>query len=187
MLEDLIKQGQMFTFSNNSKTNSTGTYGKASDELLGWAANVEDFIRENYGETSGPYQLYSSFDRTRLTGYYESDFSIQITILMGALKACRQIQPKKKTKLKDDHPVTCLIKNIYFWPSITSVSAVAFMLGIYFGTSKFDKEKSEYYDQTKRQEKELNEIKTIDYAKDSTIKILKNKITRIQDSLINKK
>lgn len=170
MLEDLIQQGQTFNFRNNSQTNSYETYGKASDELLGWAAKVEDFLRENYGETSGPYKLYSSFDQTRLTGYYESDFNRQVTILMGALKACRQIEPKKKNKLKDDHPVTSLFKNLYFWTAVTTVSAVSFMLGIYFGTTKFDKDKSDYYEENKKLKSNLEKSTIENIKNDSLIK-----------------
>ncbi|MCS6283696.1 MAG: hypothetical protein HUM72_24540, partial [Dolichospermum sp.] len=62
VLDEIIKQGETFNFRNNSETNSSGTYGKASDDLLSWAANVEEYIRVNYGEESGPYKLYQSID-----------------------------------------------------------------------------------------------------------------------------
>jgi hypothetical protein len=181
MLENLIQQGQTFNFRNNSQTNSHGTYGKASDELLGWAANVEDFIRENYGESSGPYKLFLSYDQTRLTGYYESDFNKQMTILMGALKACRQIEPRKK-EIKDDHPITSLLKNLYFWTVVTSVTAVSFMLGLYFGTSKFDKDKSDYYEENRAMKMNLDKASTEIQKKDSLINVYKLEIDNYKKS-----
>ncbi|NTV66925.1 MAG: hypothetical protein HGB06_04450 [Chlorobaculum sp.] len=187
MLDKLIQQGKTYNFINNSETDTNGTFGKPTSELLGWIATVDNFIREYYGEKSGPYKMYLKFDQSKLTGYYESDFNSQIEILMGALTACRQLEPIKKETLKDDHPLITLIKNIYFRTAIVPIISGAFMLGIYIGALKFGKEKIEYYELTKQQAKELNEIKKISIAKDSTINILKNRITYIQKNLIKHK
>jgi len=176
MLEELIKQGKAFNFKNNSQYTTHGVYGKASEELLGWVASVEDFIMGNYGETSGPYKLFSTFDQRQLTGYYESNFNNQMTILRGALIACRQVEPKKKIKQKDGHPITSLLKNIYFWTAVTTVSVGAFMLGLYFGSTKFDKDKSDYYEENKKLKSELEKSIFENQKKDSLINIYKNSI-----------
>lgn len=187
MLDNLIEQGKTYKFINNSEKDNDGTFGKPTAELLGWIATVDNFLKENYGEKSGPYRMYLKFDQSKLTGYYESDFNSQIEILMGALTACRQLEPIKKQPQKDDHPLIVLIKNMYFWKAIATVASSAFILGIYFGTSKFDKDKIDYYELTKQQAKELNKIKKISFTKDSTINILKNRITYIQKNLIEHK
>ncbi|NMD15424.1 MAG: nucleotide-binding protein, partial [Bacteroidales bacterium] len=57
-IDELLQAGQKFNFSNNSYSVSHGTYTRASDELLGWAATVEDFIRNTYGEESAAFKLY---------------------------------------------------------------------------------------------------------------------------------
>ncbi len=186
-LETLIKEGETFDFSNNSERKEHGIYSRASDDLLGWTANVEEFIRVNYGNDSGPYKLYESFDRNRLTGYYESDYREQLKILLGALKACRQITPNTKKRGKDDHPITSLLKNIYFWTAIVIISGGAFSLGLYFGSSKFDKEKSDYYDENKKLREDAKmDQQTIAYQ-DSVIYELHNKIINLEQNQKGKK
>lgn len=186
-IEELIQKGQTFNFANNSYRTSHGTYSKATDDLLAWAATVEDFIRNNFGEESGAFKLYQTFDRQKLTGYEQYDFDRQLPIIIGALKACKTISPKAKNKQIDDHQIIQLIKNIYFWSVLLVVSGSAFALGLHFGSTKFDKEKSEYYETTKSQEIELNDFKKETKNKDLAIIILNKRITSLQDSLTKTK
>lgn len=174
-LESLIKQGENFHFGNNSERTQNETYGRASDELLGWTANVEDYIIENYGEDSGPFKLYKNFERNKLTGYYESDFNNQLKVLMGALKACRQIKPRKKTRRKEDNQILSLIRNPLFWACIVVITGSSFALGIHFGSSKFDKEKSDYYEENKKLKLDLSKKDNLIKQKDSIISIRNNK------------
>lgn len=186
-IDELIQSGQKFTFRNNSYSASHGTYTRASDELLGWAATVEDFIRNNYGEECAAFKLYLTFDRKKLNGYEQDEFEKQMTVLNGALKACKNITPKPVNKQVDDHQVIQLIKNIYFWTVLLIISGGAFALGLHFGTSKFDKEKSEFYETTKSQEIEINSLKNNLLTKDTTIVTLNKTITSLQDSLTKTK
>jgi len=183
-LTELIRSGETFNFENNSQRSSSGEqYGKASDELLGWAASVEDFIHGTYGQESAAFKLYQTFARNRLTGYYKSDFERQMTILNGALKACKNMSPRKPTIKQDDHEVVRLIKNPYFWTVLVVVIGSAFVLGLNFGSSRFDKEKLEFYEQTIDLNKELREIQKSNVMKDSTISNMTKRMIQLQDSL----
>jgi hypothetical protein len=96
---ELIQKGQTFNFRNNAYTVSHGTYTRASNELLGWAATVEDFIRNNYGDDSAAFRLYQTFYKRKLNGFEEDDFNEQMANIMGDLLACKQITSRKKNRL----------------------------------------------------------------------------------------
>ncbi|MFY0602197.1 MAG: hypothetical protein JXR03_21150 [Cyclobacteriaceae bacterium] len=179
-IDKLITQGKTFNFRNNSETKSHGTYSKASDELLGWAASVEDFIISNYGEQSGPYKLYSSFNREHLTGYYEDHFQKELNILIGSLKACKTASPIQKPILKEDNQILSLIKNPIFWTVFVVITGASFALGLRFGNSKFDKEKSELFDNNKELKRTLDKQTIMIQQKDSLIETLKMEIKSIQ-------
>lgn len=168
-IDILIKEGQTFNFKNNSYHGTHGTYTRASNELLSWIATVEDFIRNNYGEESSAFRLYQNFNPRKLNGNYEKDFIIQMNILLGALKTCKNITPKIAHKQHNDHQIIQLIKNVYFWTTIVVLSGGAFALGRHFGSSKFDKEKSDYYDQIKSLKTDTAYLHRIVELKDSTI------------------
>lgn len=186
-IDELIKAGQVFTFRNNSYSTSYGIYTRASDELLGWAATVEDFIRNNYGADCAAFKLYQTFDRGKLNGYEQDEFEKQMNVINGSLKACKNITPKTVNKEVDEHQIIQLIKNIYFWTVLLIVSGGAFALGIHFGTSKFDKEKSEFYETTKSQEIEINSLKNNLLTKDTVVVTLNKTIKSLQDSLTKTK
>ncbi len=184
-IDELIQKGKTFNFNNNSYNSTNGFFfTKASDELLAWIATVEDFIISNYGEQSSAYKLYQTFNRRQLDGYYQDSFDKQMSILMGSLKACKNISPKTLQIQKEEHLVIQLIKNAYFWTVIVIAVGTAFGLGQHFGTSKFDKEKSEYYELTRKQEIVIKEYKNSILLKDSTIDILKKKIRKLEENPI---
>jgi hypothetical protein len=166
-IEELIQAGQKFNFRNNSHSASHGNYTRASEELLSWIATVEDFILNTYGEESAAYKLYLTFDRKKLNDYELDDFQKQMTVLNGSLKACKNITPKSKNNPIDDHQIIQLIKNSYFWAVLIFVSGGAFGLGLRFGSSKFDKEKNEFYETTKSQEIEIISLKKYLVTRDS--------------------
>jgi hypothetical protein len=184
-IDNLIQEGQKFTFRNNSYSVSHGTYTRASDELLGWIATVEDFIHSTYGDESAAYRLYLTFKREKLNGYEQDEFEKQMNILNGALKACMNISPKPSKKQIDDNQVIQLIKNFYFWTVLVIISGGAFGFGLHFGASKFDKEKSEFYETTKSQEIEISSLKNNLLIKDTEIVDLNKTISSLQDSLAN--
>lgn len=178
-LEELILKGQTHIFKNNSEyTQYGGPYSRASDELLGWAAQVEHFILENYGEDSGPYKLYKSFDRRYLTGFEEDKFKTQLNILLGSLKACRDIEPNKKRRSKDDNVILSLIKNPLFWAVIVVLTGGAFGFGLRFGSAKFDNEKSDLYDENKILKNKLIQYEKTISQRDSIIILYKQEIKK---------
>jgi hypothetical protein len=182
-LNRLIEQGKTFNFRNNCRLSSHGTYSKASDELLAWIANVEDFIKENYGEDSSPFRLYNSFDRTKLSGNYESAFDKQLTTIKGALRSCENIQPKPSKPNEDDNLIIRLIKNPFYWTSIVILISASYALGLKFGRSNFDKEKNEYYEKTKKQDVQIENLIESINVKDSAIKNLNEDISTLNDSI----
>jgi hypothetical protein len=183
-LEELLQKGKSYNFKNNSQKTNVGTFSKASDELLGWTAIVEEFIKENYGENSGPYKLYETFNRRYLTGYEEDDFNNQLAKILGALYACKEISPRlrPKSKIKDENQIISLIKNPYFWAAIVVLMGASFTLGFYFGSSKFDKEKSEYYEGNKQLRLEIENKKQILIAKDSLINVYQTRIKEFEEN-----
>lgn len=174
-IETLIEEGKRFTFKGNSSTVSHGTYTQASSELLDWIARVEDFIRNTYGEDSGAYKLYLTFNRKDLNGYEEREFNKQMNILLGAVSACKGCN-KVKVKRRDEHLIIQLIKNPFFWTVLVVVCAGSFGLGLHFGASKFDNEKNQYYEQTKVQRDEINGLKKRLSAKEAAIVDLNRKL-----------
>jgi hypothetical protein len=102
-IEELISQGQQFTFGNNCYRSETGIYSRASPQLLAWIATVEDFVIENFGIESAPYRLYKKFDDRFLNGYEKNSFDWQHNVLIAALTSCARISPKvvKKDIAKD--------------------------------------------------------------------------------------
>jgi len=180
-LEELIVKGQTFNYGNNSQMNTWGDFSKASVELLAWIANVEDFLKNNYGEDSSPYKLFNTYDKNQLSGDYQSSLERQIAIINAALIACRQIQPKQKTKQKDDNQILNLLRNPFYWGSLVVLISASFSLGLMFGSAKFDKEKADCYkENTKLSETEKNNKKEI-AIKDSLIQDLYKKIKNIKD------
>jgi hypothetical protein len=97
-IDELIRQGQTFTFANNSYRSQYGVYSKPSDEFLAWIATVEDFIIKNYGENSSVFRLYKKFDDQFISGYEKDDFERHHTKLIAALKSCYSITPKQVRK-----------------------------------------------------------------------------------------
>jgi hypothetical protein len=147
-LERLISNGKSFNFHNNSKNGQYGMYTQVSDDFLGWFANAESFIVDNYGKNSGPHNLINKVDQNKFNGYEEDDFIEQKSIILGALKACQTI-PRKEIQASE-HPTIGLLKNKTFWTVLVITIGGAFALGIHFGASKFDKEKLELYEENRQ-------------------------------------
>ena len=173
-IDNLIAKGQSFNFENNSYRTSHGVYTRASSDLLSWITTIEDFVLNYYGENSAPYKLFQRFDKAKLNGYEKDDFDEEIEKLFGVLKACKSISPNKKND-KDENPIISLLKNPLFWTTIVIIIGGAFSLGMYFGATKFDKEKISY----ERENFCLN--KSID-----SLQIKFNKIFKENQSLQNK-
>jgi hypothetical protein len=169
----IIAEGDKFNFDNN-KTYSKSTacwYSKATDDLMAWISKVEDYIRSNYDENSGPYKMLESVKKEVFTGYFQGNFDCEITKLKGAIKSCLSVTPNKK---KDDNVVFALIKNPLFWTIIVVVTGASYTLGYDNGTSKFDNEKIEFKKQIDLQSIDISSLKREAKTKDSIITDLKS-------------
>lgn len=182
-LKELISEGQGYNFSNNCYSTPHGVYSKASDNLLAWISSVDDFILTNYGEESSPYKLFQSIDRSQLSGNYQSSFEKQLTKIMGALKACEKIAPKPPKRRIEDNQILNLIKNPYFYMTIVVLVGASFSVGLKLGSSKFDKEKIDLYDNNKELNIELNKSKQMLSQKDSTIELLQKSIYSLSEKI----
>lgn len=171
-LRQLIEEGDTYNYRNNSVTHSYGSFSKASDDLLAWISRVEDFIEIYYGMDSSPYKLFHSANRNNLSGGYQTTFEKELTKIKGALKACEKIEPKPKKKKVENNQILALLKNPFFYVTCAVLVGAAFTFGLSFGSSKFDKEKNDYYILTKQQEKIIEEYKNKIVLKDSLINIL---------------
>ncbi|MFL0070873.1 hypothetical protein [Tenacibaculum maritimum] len=171
-IERLIEVGENFSFVNNSKNSQYGAYTQVSDEFLGWLANTDSFIIDNYGENSGPYKLLKKIDQNKLNGYEQDDFIEQKSIILGALKACKTLPPKEFKA--SEHPIIDLLKNKVFWTILVITLGGAFALGLHFGTSKFDREKLDLYEENRKL------IKNNKTLSDSLKMVKKSKLDKIK-------
>lgn len=137
-LDDLIKEGNKYTFQNNSYNRNGNYYSKATHEFLSWVSKIEDYIRSNYNENSGPYKLIETLKRENLSGNFQNQFEDELAKLKGAIGSCKDVAPNKK-KEKDDNAIISLLKNYIFWTVLVIVSGGAYKLGYDNGASKFDK------------------------------------------------
>ena len=174
-LQDLITEGNQITFQKNSKNSQFGTYSDATEELLSWVSRVEDYIRSNYNDESGPYKLFETFNRNKLTGFTQRDFEEEIKKLSGALKSCENISPNKIIK-KDDHLIISLIKNYLFWTVLVVAVGGSYKLGFDNGNSKFDKEKIEMSKENDMLKIYKQKLENKNSQKDSTIIELKTNL-----------
>jgi len=167
-VENLIDEGNKYTFQNNSHGSGGFMYSKATPEFLSWVSKIEDYIRSNYNENSGPYKLIESLKREKLSGNYKSEFDAELAKLKGAIESCKHVTPNKK-KERDDNVVISLIKNYIFWTVLVVTTGASYKLGYDNGNYKFDKTMIEL-----NKENELSK---------NTNSILDNKI-KLKDSLI---
>jgi len=58
----------------------------------------------------------------------------------------------------------------FFWTIIAALVSASFILGQNFGSSRFDKEKSDYYEQVKSLQKDTLQLKKLLNEKDQTIR-----------------
>lgn len=97
LIEDLIIEGENFTFENNCHQSLGENIGRVSTDYQAWIVKVEDFIIENYGINSPPYRWFNTFDVNNVNGFFHHGFESEHPKLLAALKACLQIKPKKRT------------------------------------------------------------------------------------------
>lgn len=93
-INELIAEGETYTFKTNSYTKSYGTFSRAGIKMQAWIAECEDFIILNYGIESVPYRVYSRFVRANLDGNSIETFDKQRDIIISALTSCLRISPK---------------------------------------------------------------------------------------------
>lgn len=146
-LTRLIQEGEDLNFNDNSYQGSSSMCTRASANLLSWIANIESYILNNYRKESGPYNLFQKFEIYRLDGYSEGYFIQQKSILLGAIKACKTLR-KNENKTKD-HPIIELLKTKTFWTVLVVTTGASFGLGLHFGSTKFDREKINLYEENR--------------------------------------
>ncbi len=93
------------------------------------------------------------------------------------MQSCKNINPRSKTSENQ------LVRFIKSWPVVVALVSASFTFGWYFGATKFDKEKIEFYELTKKQAIEINELKGLADSKDSIISALENHNTKLQIDL----
>jgi hypothetical protein len=99
LVDKLISEGGKYSYENNSAWTGHGVFGQASGDYQAWLTKVDDFILENYGIESSPYRQFKRFSIDQISGYEEAEFDAQHSIVIGALKACRSIEPKKRVSV----------------------------------------------------------------------------------------
>ena len=70
-----------------------------------------------------------------------------------------------------------------FWTIFTAITTASFFLGLYFGTAKFDREKSDYYEQTKQLKVDTAKQNKLILSKDKIIKQKDESLSNLKDSL----
>jgi len=103
-INELIKEGRSYNFSNNSYyDNSLGEqYSKASEDFIAYIAEVEDFIKTNFGLQSVPFELFLTVNKGKFSGNYADSFEKNHTRIIAALKSCLKIKPKDQYQKQDN-------------------------------------------------------------------------------------
>lgn len=94
-INQLIKEGNVYHFSNNCYQVPHGIYGRMSIEMQSWIAVVEDFIINYYGKESSPYKVFSNLKIDKIEGNLEDIFDREKNIILSALQSCLRISPPK--------------------------------------------------------------------------------------------
>lgn len=92
--------------------------------------------------------------------------------------ATPETQPEIKTQLPFGTDPTL------FWTIFVAILTGAFVLGQYFGSTKFDKEKSDYYDEIKTLQKDTIRLNSLINEKDSNLKSKDSLLEIKSDSLV---
>jgi len=103
IIKQLIDEGSQHTFQTNSYVNSQHRYGTPSADFCAWNAKVEDLILTFYGSESGPMKMLSKLNIEHIKGNYEIVFKEAHSLIMGALKACEHIEPRKSMNVVADN------------------------------------------------------------------------------------
>jgi len=149
-LDDLVNEGNKFSFENNSNMtynefyNISQHFSKATPEFLAWISKVEDYIISNYDVNSGPYKLISSVQKHTFNGNYKSEFDEELIKVKGAIISCKTIKPNK---IKQDNKIISLLNNLYFWSVLVILIGASYKLGYDNGFAKYDNEKIEMNNQ----------------------------------------
>ncbi|PXX99092.1 hypothetical protein DF185_14530 [Marinifilum breve] len=170
IVDELIIEGNDFSFENNKKLYHGKFYSEVTNEFLSWVSKVDNYIRINYEENSGPLRMLETVDSFKFSGFDKDEFETELTKLKGAIKSCQSIKPNKKTK---DNYILSLIKNPLFWTTIVVLVGGAYKLGYDNGKAKFDKEKISLKDEANLSKKEITKLKKEISQKDSLIVKLK--------------
>lgn len=139
-LEELIEEGNQFNFGNNRRLAHSEFYSEATSDFLSWLSKVEDYIYNNFDESSGPYKLLNSVNKSHFNGYYQSEFESELNKIKGAINSCKSLRPNKKSK---ENYIFSLIKNPFFWTVLVVAISASYKLGYDNGKAKFDNEKIE--------------------------------------------
>lgn len=153
IVEDLINEGNSYSFENNKKYSHGECYSQATPEFMSWVSKVDDYISCNYNEKSGPVKLLNSLDRRKFTGYYKNEFETESTKVKAAIDSCRHLMPNI---IKSDNYILALTKNPAFWTVLVVVIGGAYKFGYDNGVSKFDKEKIELNSENIIQREKIN-------------------------------
>lgn len=103
----LLCEGELHTFKNNSETNDNGTYGRLGSDFLSWVAEVEDFIFSSYGESSSPWKLFNRFSIDAVNGNYEDAFDENKGVIIASLQSCLRV-PRRKNEVGELNTSTAL-------------------------------------------------------------------------------
>jgi hypothetical protein len=177
ILSELITEGNKYSFENNSYYTYGEAFSRSTTDFLSWISKVENYILSNYDESSGPYKMLISVDRSKFSGYYEYEFEPELTKLKGAIKSCKNLAPNK---LKSSNPIIDLIKNPIFWTVLVFVGGASYKFGFDNGNTKYESEKIELSEKNKVLKDSLTQSKV-------NLKILKSMQNKIptNDSITN--
>ncbi len=98
-INDLIKEGEDFNYSNFSSKSVSGYPEIIKNEYFTWITKVEDFIVTNFGKGSVIYESFKKHERFKLKGNGQDQFGNAQQIILGSLHAALSTM---KYKTSDD-------------------------------------------------------------------------------------
>jgi hypothetical protein len=177
-------------------------------EIEVWLKTTYAFIEEYFGATSSRARSFQSIVHEYSTGKILGLTSTAIpTFKRQALEYIDEIliylsesnkRKKEEPKSLSSQAPQVVTKKImvtktqlpfgisaeFFWGIIVVIVSASFILGQNFGSSKFDKEKNEYYEQVKSLQLDTASLHKVIIKKESIIKIKDSEIREKKDSLL---
>ena len=94
IIENLIEEGESFTYENFSSKGNFGYPESFTPEYTSWYLRVEESLKTLFGVTSSIFRVFEKSKKVRVLGNEIAKFNRAKGYILGALKTAKDIQEK---------------------------------------------------------------------------------------------